>query len=73
MDIRGKNAILTGASAGIGLGILRSLATAGVNLAITARQAAPLESAAEEAASAGVDVFTFAADITDFSLSLIHI
>lgn len=67
MDIRGKNAILTGASAGIGLGILRSLAAAGVNLAITARQSAPLESAAEEAAIAGVDVFTFAADITDFS------
>ena len=65
IDINGKTAILTGASAGIGLGILHALAAEGVNLAITARRPGPLEEAAAAARAAGVRVLAVPGDVAD--------
>lgn len=66
IDIRGKNAILTGAGAGIGLGILRALAAEGVNLALTSRSPDPLAAATAKARAAGVEVFSSPGDVTDY-------
>lgn len=43
LSMKGRNALVTGASLGIGLTIARSFAEAGANVAITARRAEPLE------------------------------
>ena len=45
-DLRGKNAILTGGSGGIGHHIARALADEGVNIALVARSAPRLEAVA---------------------------
>ena len=62
-DLRGRRALVTGASRGIGPHIARALAREGVDLAITARSPAPLESLASEAAFAGVRVLPLTADL----------
>jgi 3-oxoacyl-[acyl-carrier protein] reductase len=46
IDLTARRALVAGASRGIGLAIARCLANAGADVAICARQAAPLESAA---------------------------
>jgi NAD(P)-dependent dehydrogenase (short-subunit alcohol dehydrogenase family) len=38
LSMKGRNALVTGASLGIGLAIARSFAEAGANVAITARR-----------------------------------
>jgi 3-oxoacyl-[acyl-carrier protein] reductase len=48
LDIAGKVALVSGASSGIGMGISRVLAGEGVQLAITARKAEPLQRIADE-------------------------
>ena len=64
MDLRGKTALVTGASSGIGVSFARELARRGVNLIITARRAARLEALAEELRAAhGVEVTTVALDL----------
>jgi 3-oxoacyl-[acyl-carrier protein] reductase len=63
LDIRGRNAIVNGASAGMGKQAALALAREGVNLVISARGAARLEqTAAEIAAATGVQVIAVAAD-----------
>ncbi len=64
-NLRGKNALLTGASRGLGPYIGRALARKGVNVALTARSADALESTSKELASFGVGAATIPADITD--------
>ena len=53
LQLNGKTALVTGASAGIGRGIALALAAEGVRLAVTARRGDKLDALATEVASAG--------------------
>jgi short-subunit dehydrogenase len=64
-DLRGRTAILTGASQGIGPHIARALAREGVHLALAARSEAPLRALAEELAATGARAIPVAVDLTD--------
>jgi NADP-dependent 3-hydroxy acid dehydrogenase YdfG len=48
MDVRNKVALITGASAGIGLATARRLAAAGAKVALAARSADVLQQVTEE-------------------------
>jgi len=65
LGIRGKHAIVCGASKGLGRGCAEALAAEGVNLVLVARGADALEATAEDIRrAAGVTVTAVAADIT---------
>ncbi len=65
LGIRGKRALVSAASKGLGRGCAQALAEAGVDLVLNARGADALEAtAAELRATYGVTVHTVAADIT---------
>jgi len=65
LGLRGKHAIVTGGSLGIGKAIARELAREGVDVAIVARTKDRLEAAARElAAETGRRVIPLAADVT---------
>ena len=64
-DLRGKNAIVTGGSRGIGPYIGRALAAEGLNLALAARLADKLEAVAKELGGLGVRTVAIPTDITD--------
>ena len=55
-ELRGRNAVLTGASRGLGIWIGRALAAEGVNLALAARSAEDLDVAASKLRDHGVRV-----------------
>lgn len=63
-DIKGKVAVVTGASSGLGADAARAYAKSGVNVALLARRAERLEEMAQELKEYGVEVFTYQADIT---------
>jgi len=65
LGLKGKKAIVTGASRGIGRSIAELLADEGVDLAISARGAEGLEAAAKDLESRGVKVFQRAFDVGD--------
>jgi len=54
LDITGRSALVTGASAGIGRGIAKVLAAEGMRLAVVARRGHLLEELADELAAAGL-------------------
>jgi short-subunit dehydrogenase len=60
-----SNALVTGASGGIGAEIARRLAGQGVNLALTGRRKHALERVATQAADRGVRCVTITADLAD--------
>lgn len=68
LGIRGKKALVCGASKGLGRGCAEALAMEGAHVTIVARTAQPLEEAAQamraKAAAAGGAVVTVACDIT---------
>jgi short-subunit dehydrogenase len=63
-ELSGKTAVITGASAGIGLACARRLAEAGAHLVVVARGAAELERARAELAARG-RVHAVVADVAD--------
>ncbi len=65
LGLRGKRAIVTGASKGLGFAIAEELAAEGVDLAVCARHADELERAAAAFRDRGVRVHAAAADVTD--------
>jgi short-subunit dehydrogenase len=65
MDLRGRSALITGGSRGLGLVLARELADQGVRLAICARDADELDRAREELAERGAEVLTVPCDVTD--------
>lgn len=64
---RGKRAVITGGSAGLGLAIADELAKRGARVAIVARRQTLLEAAANELREQGGDVLALAADVTQQS------
>ena len=65
LQLKGKCALVTGGSEGIGRAIAMTLAKEGVNVAICARHLEPLEKTAEEIRNAyGVTVVAITADLT---------
>ena len=64
LGIKGKRALVTAASKGLGRGCAEALAQAGVDLVINARGAEALEATATHLRSFGVDVVTVCGDVT---------
>lgn len=62
-EFRGKTAIITGATKGIGRDIAITFARAGCNVGITGRNEAELQEVADEACALGVICRTFKADL----------
>ena len=64
-DLRGRTAIVTGASRGIGQIVAKALAQQGMNLALAARSPEPLEQLATELRQMGVRALVIPTDVTD--------
>ena len=64
LELKGKVALVTGASRGIGLGIARCLAAEGADLFICARTGETLNAAAAQLNQAGAEVGSAVADVT---------
>lgn len=64
-NISGQNAVITGASRGIGRAAALALARVGVNVAVTARNEDQLASLVEECTGLGVKAQAFPADAAD--------
>ncbi len=65
LELRGKRALITGGSRGIGFAIADALAAEGVAVGLVARDAKGLTAAAAHLASREVPIATTAADVTD--------
>jgi NAD(P)-dependent dehydrogenase (short-subunit alcohol dehydrogenase family) len=62
LDLRGKSALITGGSRGLGLQIAEALGEMGARLVISARKGDELQSAAERLQQQGIDAHWIAAD-----------
>ena len=65
LGLKGRRALITAATRGIGLAIAETLADQGCDIAVCARGEGGLESARKELESRGVKVFTKAVDVSD--------
>src|SRR4051794_4727982 len=63
-NLQGRNALITGASKGLGRAMAVALGAQGAHLILVARDKEKLESVAEEVRTAGGTASVFAADIT---------
>src|SRR3972149_9904249 len=64
LGLRGRVALVTGASRGLGKAVAAALAAEGAQVAICARDAAVLEATAGEMARTGASVIPVAGDVT---------
>jgi len=64
-DFKGKTAVVTGAASGIGRGIARTLARAGMNLALADIEAAPLDEVRREIEALGAKALALVTDVSD--------
>ncbi len=64
-ELKGKTAIVTGAASGIGLGIARALAGAGMNLVLCDIQKEPLANARRDIEASGVAAIDVLVDVSD--------
>jgi NAD(P)-dependent dehydrogenase (short-subunit alcohol dehydrogenase family) len=64
-DFRGKTALVTGAASGIGRGLARTFAKAGMNLALADIQAEAVESVRREVESLGAKAIALAVDVSE--------
>ncbi|HEX5300002.1 MAG TPA: SDR family NAD(P)-dependent oxidoreductase, partial [Streptosporangiaceae bacterium] len=67
LGLRGRRALITGGSRGIGFAVAEALAAEGAAVGLVARDAAGLAEAAGRLESRGVQVATAAAEVTDTS------
>ena len=61
-DLKGKTALVTGGSRGLGLQMAHALGEAGARIMLSSRKAADLEEAAAQLQAAGIDARWIAAD-----------
>ena len=64
-DFKGKTAIVTGAASGIGLGMAKALAGAGMNIVLADLRPDPLEAARRQIAALGVGAIGVTVDVSD--------
>ncbi len=64
-DLTGKTAVVTGASAGLGVAFVEALSQAGANVVLAARRVEPMEETAGRIRKAGGKVLVQQCDITD--------
>ena len=64
-SLKGKTAIITGASYGLGVGFAKTLAGAGANIVLAARSVDKLQDVAKEVEGLGVKTLVQACDVTD--------
>jgi NAD(P)-dependent dehydrogenase (short-subunit alcohol dehydrogenase family) len=64
-DLRGKTALVTGGSRGLGLVLARELTREGARVALCARDAEELERAVADLRERGAEAFAFPGDVTD--------
>ena len=64
LDLKGRTALVTGGSRGLGLQMAEVLGELGARVAITARKAAELEAAVKHLASLGIEAHAIAADLS---------
>jgi NAD(P)-dependent dehydrogenase (short-subunit alcohol dehydrogenase family) len=65
ISLNGRNALVTGASSGLGRFFARALARAGASVALAARRRESLEQARDEIRAAGAKAVAVAMDVTD--------
>ena len=64
-NLKGKRALVTGSSQGIGLGLAEGLGKAGATIILNGRDKAKLEAARKDMAANGIGVQAFAFDVTN--------
>ena len=64
-NFTGKTAVVTGAASGIGLGIAKALAGAGMNMVLADLRPGPLEEARAAIAALGVKAIAVQVDVSD--------